>query len=423
MSDVANVDSVIYRFYPYGSKNIDDLTFFSDLANASWTELNTLPTIWFWDQEPIDRNLYGKEIIADKKLPWPDSLGNDLKEEFKDDFWDRMDVRFYLSWNIVNIYDKIILIHSEKNSDDVAYYSNHGFIPVYYWSHAIIARDWYRYAEYDTSLDVKLPNINIDFLVYNRAWSGTREYRLKFSEMIVQNDLVDNCNMKFRANDNGVHYTQHVFKNPAFQITATNLEDIFPENTTEASVSAEIDFIDYYRCGIEVVLETLFDTTKNQLTEKSLRPIAAGRPFMLVGAPGSLQYLRDYGFKTFDGLIDESYDTIQDPVARLEAVIAEMKRISALSAEEKQTLYTQIYAIAEENKALFFSDAWGSSIVSEFKTNFDAGMVEMEQNKKGTHIKYLVDTWFARYPEFEAEFHSKPHRSREEFDAVLAMVR
>jgi hypothetical protein len=33
---------------------------------------------------------------------------------------------------------------------------------------------------------------------------------------------------------------------------------------------------------------------------------------MLLAAPGNLAYLKSYGFKTFDSVIDESYDTIQD---------------------------------------------------------------------------------------------------------------
>jgi hypothetical protein len=48
------------------------------------------------------------------------------------------------------------------------------------------------------------------------------------------------------------------------------------------------------------------------LTEKALRPIACGQPFILAATPGSLQYLRSYGFKTFSGYIDETYDTIQE---------------------------------------------------------------------------------------------------------------
>ena len=42
---------------------------------------------------------------------------------------------------------------------------------------------------------------------------------------------------------------------------------------------------------------------------------------MLAATPGSLQYLKQYGFETFHGLIDESYDTILDPRERLKTIV------------------------------------------------------------------------------------------------------
>ena len=86
------------------------------------------------------------------------------------------------------------------------------------------------------------------------------------------------------------------------------------------------------------MLETLFDDTRWHLTEKSLRPSACGKPFMLAATAGSLQYLRSYGFKTFSGLIDESYDLIVEPHLRLQSIAQEMQRISQLSPNKKYKL-------------------------------------------------------------------------------------
>ncbi len=44
------------------------------------------------------------------------------------------------------------------------------------------------------------------------------------------------------------------------------------------------------------------------LTEKIFKPLAYGMPFMVIGNRGSLQRLRDLGFKTFPEWFDESYD-------------------------------------------------------------------------------------------------------------------
>jgi len=52
--------------------------------------------------------------------------------------------------------------------------------------------------------------------------------------------------------------------------------------------------------------------TETFLTEKLLKPIYRGHPFILVcGTRNALAILRSFGFKTFHGMIDEKYDTKQ----------------------------------------------------------------------------------------------------------------
>lgn len=71
-------------------------------------------------------------------------------------------------------YTRVLLLHSEMKSKDVAWFEQDGSVGVYWWSHAVIARDWFRYAEVDPCL-ARLPVPQKDFLIYNRAWSGLRE--------------------------------------------------------------------------------------------------------------------------------------------------------------------------------------------------------------------------------------------------------
>jgi hypothetical protein len=270
----------------------------------------------------------------------------------------------------------------------VAQYSQQGYVPVYYWSHGVISLDWFRYAEHDPKLQFSPAKIQQDFLIYNRAWAGTREYRLCFAEQVVQNHLHDNCKMSFNSCDDG-YYGQHQFINPEFQITNFNLDNYFPPNTHPSSASADYCVEDYVGTGIEIVLETLFDDTRWHLTEKSLRPIACGKPFMLMATPGSLQYLRQYGFKTFGGLIDETYDGIQNPRQRLQAVIAEMKRISNLPVQQKIKLFSDLNDIAKFNKQLFFGEFF-NDLVNEYKQNMNSAMIEMNQHHHGRNYADIV---------------------------------
>jgi hypothetical protein len=87
----------------------------------------------------------------------------------------------------------------------------------------------------------------------------------------------------------------------------------------------------YLNSYCHISIETLFDVDQSGgafLTEKTYKCLKFGQPFVVVGAVGSLQALRDAGYRVFDGLIDNRYDTIVDNTQRWFAVkdaIAQIK--------------------------------------------------------------------------------------------------
>lgn len=393
---------IIYRWLPHGSKKLNDLHPLSPYDNTEWKELMTSVLLICHDQEPLhfdrhDKNEHDKlcnAVYYDRIAPDINSFIMQLKRQ----------MHIYRVYTLpLTMCDQLLLCNSEKNSTELDKFESNGFIGVYYWAHAIIARDWFRYAEHDPVLLTTEFDFDNDFLIYNRAWSGTREYRLKFAELLLDNNLIHKSNIKFNPIDNNIHYTQHEFANQKFLITHKDLEQSFEINSTSSSYSADYDGNDYKSSGIEVVLETLFDDSRLHLTEKSLRPIACGKPFILAATAHSLQYLRDYGFKTYDGLIDESYDLIQDPLERLTAIVAELKRISNLPASKKQQLWRDLHSIANYNKKLFFSREWESSITDELTSNLNAAIAKATQYSTG---KY----WRQVYTEFKDERGATPNR-------------
>ena len=379
-------DIIIYRFFPHGSRKISDLVMLEDY-NKLLLE-NQKKFVIYHDQEPLNFEMYNNIKIFDELLEHSDRYA-DLKEILTDELYEkyrrlteRSIEKFNLKLALASRLNEIpvILVHSEQRSSNLQRYQLCDFIPVYWWCHALLARDWFRYAEVDPSLEGR--QTKKDFLVYNRAWSGTREYRLKFAEMLIENNLYSMCHMGFNPNDNG-NYKNHQFVNREFEINRCDLENYFHLNTSSSAASADYVGLDYQSTEIEVVLETLFDDDRLQLTEKILRPIACGHPFMLVGTYGSLGYLRDYGFETFGNLINEHYDTVVDPTKRLEAVINEMKRIVNLSSQEKTKLYADMRIIAQRNKELFFSKQWQQQIVDEYKRNFSDAYYQLGKRLEG----------------------------------------
>jgi hypothetical protein len=201
--------------------------------------------------------------------------------------------------------------------------------------------------------------------------------------------------MGFSRLDTGNDYREHRFKNQNINISTRNLEDYFFNNQTTSAASADYSSEDYQTCGIEVVLETLFDDSRIHLTEKILRPIACAHPFILVSTPGSLKYLHRYGFKTFHDLIDESYDRIQDPVKRLQAIIELMTDISNMPTDDKKILFQKMSEIAKQNQERFFSEDFQSQVVQEFKQNLDQGMKKMYRHRTGSRFKEKIKFMFS----------------------------
>ena len=97
-------------------------------------------------------------------------------------------------------------------------------------------------------------------------------------------------------------------------------------------------YLDSY---IYIVTETNFEKDIF-LTEKICNPMAVLQPFIVFGAHGYLKYLRSFGFETFDGFIDESYDEIENNEERYLKVCNEIERISNLPLEELHNWYISI---------------------------------------------------------------------------------
>jgi hypothetical protein len=68
-----------------------------------------------------------------------------------------------------------------------------------------------------------------------------------------------------------------------------------------------------------IVMETHFDADQSGgsfLTEKTFKPIKHGQLFFIAGPAGSLRALQNLGYRTFDSVLDNSYDQIENSTER-----------------------------------------------------------------------------------------------------------
>lgn len=404
--DIRGEDILIYRFYPHGSKNLKDLI---HLRPVNYINQVCRVPIYCYDQEPLNYQLYNNNEYATTSNPLAD---------------------LYTKYNVLaeyrniatrpSIYDSTILLVSEQRSLNIDLYKAANYIPVYYWSHGLIARDWYRFAYYE-----KLnKSITKTFLIYNRAWSGTREYRLKFVDLLIDYNLISSSKITLNSIEPelGIHYSSYQFTNILW--TPNNKLDEFVTKINDASscASADYEIEDYNSTEFEVVLETLFDDDRLQLTEKILRPIALGQPFLLAATHGSLEYLRSYGFRTFATVIDESYDTIEDPALRLESIVKAMKEIVLWSDQERKEKLAIANQIAAYNRKHFFSAKFINQVTEELKINLQAGILELENTNTGKRYLTRVKELF-KYPEIRDAIIKNSSITRQDLANVLKKAR
>jgi len=104
------------------------------------------------------------------------------------------------------------------------------------------------------------------------------------------------------------------------------VDDFFYVKTTDSRP--------YRNCYFAIITETQYRNDLLYPSEKIWKPIVQGLPFLVVGTPGLLGYLRHLGFRTFSPMIDEDYDLIIDDNQRLHHIYRAIESIGSLSSEQ-----------------------------------------------------------------------------------------
>jgi len=315
-------------FSPYGQKKFHNVI--DNIEDEDpYEEPREQNILLCHDQEPLDFDLYNdanlQKQVTELKPSTP-SLQKALDKGYKD-----LNLRWIHPTHKAKYWT---LLHSELNSQELIKYESSGlFKCAYWWAHAPIAIDWYRFARYDTRLQRKSQDIKANFLVYAQGTTGTRAYRNIFVEQIKSQQNIQIGSFK------------------KYKVTGDS--------------SAIYDPYDFSHTNCSVVLETVYD--RIHLTEKTLRPIACGHPFLILNGAGALEKIREYGFETFQPYIDESYDKEQDPVKRMDMVLGEMNRINSASEKYQNWIWKGCNEIAEYNKRLFFDDKFIWRVKTELR--------------------------------------------------------
>ena len=284
-------------------------------------------------------------------------LINITTEGIYDDWFTRGLQKYFKHYNIP--LSQIIYINNAANGDEIHKEKRlkfkHLFVPPFILDYA-----------YRESIDFRgsFEDKKFRFLCYNR---NLHKHRIAFYTLMHKNNLLEKAIYSMPRE----YENKGTFKDLAldildrerdYQILGIEKSDIAQAyKLLPISVDKEFDrslintskdmWYHHKQSLISVVTETYFYGTKSiHITEKTFKPISFCQPFILLSTPGSLAYLRDLGFKTFDGFWDESYDTIDDPNERMKAVLYTVARINNWSGTMCKEFHRTIQPIVEFNK-------------------------------------------------------------------------
>lgn len=312
-------------FDPFGSVK------FTDLCNVPPVDNNSQAVRYlFWDQEPLHRELVDQTL---------DSFATMFNQGQRH------------------------IITSEYHSENVEYVCNtYGFVPHYYFFHGWAALDWFR--GYNRSyLMPDKRTITKTFISPNRIIAGERQHRLLMLYHMFKNNLQNNwisCPATCPAENISIQQATEPllaqYPDIQYVFNHVDLPKNFPGESGQPMHSYQLSlFNESAESLLYVVSETVATGRRQHLTEKTFKPICLRMPFVLVACAGSLDYLKEYGFKTFDSLWSESYDQEINDHVRIALIGQLLKELDQLSQKEKQQLFDHAQPIINHNFNHFYS--------------------------------------------------------------------
>lgn len=145
----------------------------------------------------------------------------------------------------------------------------------------------------------------------------------------------------------GHNYDEHIFtaNNSQFQLTINGQ----PGPIASILLPWKI----YNQSWFSIITESFIHC--NLLSEKTAKPLLGKRLFVFFGVQYALKFLRSIGFKTFDSVIDESYDAEPDNQKRWSMAFEQVKY---LCEQDPAEIYKKILPVLEHNQQIMFNTNW-----------------------------------------------------------------
>lgn len=215
-------------------------------------------------------------------------------------------------------------------------------------------------------MEIKLDKTH-KFMYINAKHLDHRKYILG---ILFDNNLIAQGTVTYQCYGNSAEHGTHFGVSRAF--TEAQLAEAdrlyrlcdphIPIKIDNSDFSGHFPRHHYMNSYVNIVGETGFVNVPHGfntsfVTEKTFNAIANNQMFIIVGQAGSLDLLKSLGYKTFDSIIDESYDNIINNGDRLEALANEIVRFVSRPIEDIRADYIKVQDIIIHNRDLLFSQS------------------------------------------------------------------
>jgi len=356
--------------------------------------------VFMHDQEPVHLDIF-KNLFDEAFIRNLDITCNNNDTFAPDIIWSNMDIRqeaFEDHKRVTRNFGAILknnpeFMHEFKEKNPRLFKSNVGHVIVselgeyteklskiynwkvhYYFYHGWACMDWFR--GYDRTFLIPRArdrNPTRTFMSPNRIVAGKRDHRVLFLYNVFKHGLEQNhisapriCQYERVDITSIAQKYVNVYQDITDVLTQAQLPRLFAGEESQEMHSYQLgNFAEAQDSLVYVPTETVYFGRRLHLTEKTFKAIALEMPFVLVAPAGSLEYLRGYGFQTFAGIFDESYDTETDDIRRIEKVTQLLKDLNNLSVAERQQIHRACLPVVEHNYHHFYRGAFSDLLWEE----------------------------------------------------------
>jgi hypothetical protein len=147
----------------------------------------------------------------------------------------------------------------------------------------------------------------------------------------------------------------------------------------------------------------LITETSNEhyfITEKTVKPLILGRPFLVYSKPGYNHMLQDMGFELYTEIIDYSFDLENDRVNHCEGLVEQLCKINTMTLSDLTEINKMLIPKIKRNQQRALNIRYDSKYqdigISEWKSYqpADPAINIKNQNNRSINWYWIVDNFF-----------------------------